>query len=79
MGVGVGVAAGVGVGVGVGVATGVGVGVGVGLGVVPAAQVMAASKRAVPLAVKLAGVASPMNNPTRRAGALRPGMTAPIS
>ena len=67
-----------------GLGEGLGLGDGLGLGegpgpVVPAAQVMAASKSAPPAAVKLAAVVSHMNSPTRRAGAASPGIVAPLS
>src|SRR6185436_15384047 len=43
------------------------------------AHLMAASKRALPFALKLAAVVSPRNRPRRRAGAVRPTMPVPLS
>ena len=45
----------------------------------PRVHLIAASSSAVPLAFRLAAVSSNMKNPRRRAGAVRPGMTAPVS
>src|SRR5438477_618945 len=49
-----------------------------GNGARPVAQLIAASNSAAPLLVKPAAVVSNMYNPTRRAGALRPTIDAPV-